>query len=97
MFSLDQFFNTLSNLAPIEYSYEFIAKGDYDNSGILVRSTDCVNKVLFTATLEDNTCEICGELDGKYFNLNNAPKIPIHPNCRCCHIPVVDDWKPAIM
>ncbi len=53
MFSLDQFFNTLSNLAPIEYSYEFIAKGDYDNSGILVRSTDCVNKVLFTLDLTE--------------------------------------------
>ena len=60
----------------------------YRNSGV-------VNKVLFTATLEGNTCEICGDLDGKYFNLNNAPKIPIHPNCRCCHIPVVDDWKPG--
>lgn len=60
----------------------------YKNSGV-------VEKVMFSATLENNTCDICGDMDGKYYSLHNAPKIPVHPNCRCCLIPVVDDWKPT--
>mgnify|MGYP003300658113 CR=1 FL=1 len=35
------------------------------------------------------------ELDGKYFDLNDAPSVPVHPCCRCALIPVVDDWKPS--
>ena len=58
----------------------------YRNSGV-------VEKVMWTATLESNTCDYCADLDGKYFNLDDAPKIPAHPNCRCCYVPVVDGWK----
>lgn len=60
----------------------------YKNSGV-------VQKVLYMATLETNTCENCADLDGKYFDLDKAPNIPLHPNCRCCLVPVVDDWKPT--
>lgn len=60
----------------------------YKNSGV-------VDKVLYTATLEINTCENCAALDGKYFDLDKAPNIPLHPNCRCCLVPVVGDWKPS--
>lgn len=60
----------------------------YKNSGV-------VQKVLYTATLETNTCETCAGLDGKYFDLDKAPNIPMHPNCRCCLVPVVDGWKPS--
>lgn len=60
----------------------------YANSGV-------VDKVMFMATLEGNTCDICGDLDGKEFALANAPKIPIHPNCRCCYVPIVDGYRPG--
>ena len=60
----------------------------YHNSGV-------VDTVLYTATLEDNTCDTCADLDGKTFKLNDAPNIPQHPNCRCCLVPVVDDWEPT--
>lgn len=45
-------------------------------------------KVQWLATLEENTCEECRQLDGKVFNLNDPkrPKIPRHPNCRCTYI-----------
>ena len=59
------------------------------------RESGVVEKVLYTATLEDNTCEICADLDGKTFKLNDAPNIPQHPNCRCCLVPVVDNWQPT--
>lgn len=37
---------------------------------------------------EDDCCEECAALAGEY-NINSAPLLPIHPNCRCCYIPVV--------
>ena len=59
----------------------------YKNSGV-------VDKVLWSATLEDNTCDVCGSNDGKVYKLANAPRLPEHPNCRCCLIPIVDDYMP---
>ena len=61
----------------------------------IYRDSGVVQKVLYTATLEVNTCENCAELDGKTFNLDSAPNIPLHPNCRCCLVPVVDNWQPT--
>lgn len=58
----------------------------YESSGV-------VSEVEFCATLENNTCDDCGAMDGRRFPLDNAPQIPIHPNCRCVLLPVVDDWK----
>ena len=60
----------------------------YEESGV-------VDKVMWTATLEKNTCEYCADLDGKKFDLGKAPFLPAHPNCRCCLVPVVGNWKPT--
>lgn len=54
-----------------------------------------VQKVMWDATLESNTCDYCSSLDGHYFDKNNHPVLPAHPNCRCCIIPVVDGWNPT--
>lgn len=59
----------------------------------IYKSSGVVKKVMWTATLESNTCDYCADLDGKYFDMDDAPKIPAHPNCRCCYVPVVDGWK----
>lgn len=59
----------------------------YHNSGV-------VQKVMWSATLEENTCEDCAGMDGKYFDLDKAPRLPYHSNCRCALVPVVDGWKP---
>ena len=47
---------------------------------------------------EPTACEICKPLDGKRWKVNGAetgnkehPMFPMHPNCRCAIIPVVDD------
>jgi len=58
------------------------------------QNSNVVEKVMYTATLEENTCEDCGKLDGQYFDKYKAPSIPQHPNCRCCLIPVTDSWQP---
>lgn len=60
----------------------------------IYRDSGVVQKVMYTATLEENTCDYCADLDGKYFDFDDAPKIPAHPNCRCCYIPIVDGHRP---
>lgn len=62
----------------------------YEDSGV-------VDKVMWVATLEANvTCSDCASLDGQIFDLNdvNKPTIPLHPNCRCAWISVIDGWQP---
>ncbi|MCI1964515.1 MAG: phage head morphogenesis protein [Oscillospiraceae bacterium] len=61
----------------------------------IYQNSDVVQKVMWDATLEGNTCEICASLDGQYFLKDNHPDLPRHPMCRCCIIPVVDGWKPT--
>lgn len=60
----------------------------YHNSGV-------VEKVRFLATLEKNTCDICAGYDGNLYDLDSVPAIPVHPCCRCCHVPVIDGYKPS--
>ena len=54
-------------------------KAAYDEIGI--------KKYRFVAALSERTCETCGGLDGKVFDVADAREgenyPPIHPNCRC--------------
>ncbi|MEA4926313.1 MAG: minor capsid protein [Syntrophomonadaceae bacterium] len=61
----------------------------YDDCGL-------VKKVLYDATLDNKTSDICKSRDGKYWDIDDLskPKIPAHPNCRSCWIPVINGWKP---
>src|SRR5699024_12238097 len=57
-----------------------------------------VKEVIYTATLDNRTSDICRGLDGKRFKLDdpNKPKIPenTHPNCRSCYLGVpFDDYE----
>lgn len=58
------------------------------------RNSDVVKKVMWSATLESNTCDVCGDNDGKIFDLDDAPHLPEHPNCRCALVPVVEGYEP---
>lgn len=60
----------------------------YRNSGV-------VSMVMWSATLEDNTCDVCAGYDGQYFALDNHPALPAHPGCRCAIVPVVQGWQPS--
>ena len=54
-----------------------------------------VDKYQFLATLDNRTSEICQKLDGKVFNLKDrvvgVNASPMHPRCRSCEIPYIDD------
>jgi len=58
------------------------------------KASGVVTRVMWDATLEDNTCDECAALDGKIFDIDDAPDLP-HPNCRCALLPVVDGWQPS--
>lgn len=49
----------------------------------------------YLATLDERTCPVCGGLDGKVFNLDDARKgvnfPPMHRNCRCVHTAVLSN------
>lgn len=75
-------YNQASRLIRTETAYAFnqASIDRYKNSN--------VNKV--EVMVEADACEQCLELDGQEFEINCAPILPIHPNCRCCYLPIVD-------
>lgn len=56
---------------------------------------DQIGAYQWSAILDEKTCDICAELDGKYFesgDLNlNTLKPPIHPACRCILVAVLKE------
>lgn len=62
----------------------------YKNSGV-------VQAVMWDATIDNRTSQICRQLDGHKWSINeDHPTPPAHPNCRSCLIPVIDGWKPTL-
>lgn len=56
-----------------------------------------ITKFEFLTAKDERTCSECTELDGKIFDLKDIKygvnAVPIHPNCRCCILGVIDDNK----
>lgn len=70
------------------------------NEGIHDRwleENEYVSYVMWCATLEDNTCEECGALDGKVWGKNEDYPTPLlHIGCRCTLVPLLDkDYRPS--
>lgn len=63
----------------------------------IYKSTGAIVEVMFDATLDNKTSDICINLDGKRFPKDDYPMIPeeTHVNCRSCIIPVVKGWNPS--
>lgn len=57
-----------------------------------------VNYVMWSATLENNTCAECGELDGQVWEVDSNHPTPLestHVGCRCVLVPLVNkDYRP---
>ena len=51
-----------------------------------------IQQVQHLATLETSTCDECADLDGQIFDINDPmrPRNPIHANCKCDQVPVID-------
>ncbi len=63
MLKFNVFFNVLEELAPLKLSELSIKDGGYDNSGVIVKAKDEVNKVLFSLDLSDASVKKAIELD----------------------------------
>lgn len=53
MFSLEELYTVLDDYAPFRLSEELIRLGEYDNSGIIIKSQGSVNSVLFSLDLTE--------------------------------------------
>ena len=51
MYNIEKFLSELEEYAPLKISHAVIKNGGYDNSGIIIKSTETVNKILFTLDL----------------------------------------------
>jgi len=55
MFSIKELYAVIDAFAPFRFSDELVRRGDYDNSGIIVKTHDEVKKVLFSLDLSDKS------------------------------------------
>ena len=39
---------------------------------------------------DERTCDLCKKLIGKKWRTNETPPLPVHPNERCCLVPVIN-------
>lgn len=63
----------------------------------IYENSDAVVEVMFDATLDDRTSDICQGLDGTRYPKDNHPVIPedTHVGCRSCIVPVIENWNPT--
>lgn len=61
------------------------------NLAILAVAIDVygLNRVRYSAILDNRTCQTCGNLDNQTFFIQDAPSLPAHANCRCELIPII--------
>lgn len=50
-----------------------------------------VEMVEWVASLDDSVCEECESEHGNVYPIDDAPDLPVHPNCRCTLVPVIAD------
>ena len=64
-----------------------------------INDNKLVQYVMWCATLENKTCSICGELDGKVWKKTEKHPTPLedtHIGCRCCLVPLLNkDYRPS--
>lgn len=67
------------------------------NSAVLQSYKDRgITKVQFWAAKDERTCPLCGTMHGKIYDIDEAPVLPLHPNCRCTYLPVFEDIEDNI-
>lgn len=78
-------FNRAKTIARTEVMYAFntVAQEEYKHYD--------VKKVEWLTASDERTCPICKPLNGKIFDIDKAPDIPAHPNCRCVLLPVIEE------
>lgn len=47
-------------------------------------------KIQYWAAADERTCPRCGIKHGNIYSLKDRPVLPLHANCRCTYLPIVD-------
>jgi SPP1 gp7 family putative phage head morphogenesis protein len=50
-----------------------------------------VAQVEWLAAYDERVCDSCGPLMGQKFPIDDHPECPLHPNCRCVLLPVIEE------
>ncbi|MEG2412633.1 MAG: minor capsid protein [Clostridium sp.] len=58
------------------------AKKAYKNSGC--------EEVQVWAAVDERLCKVCGVKHGNIYRIKDCPTLPLHSNCRCTILPIVD-------
>lgn len=66
---------------------------NYANELVYQENEEVIKGIQYVAVLDTRTSEICRELDGKVFPINEGPRPPQHPNCRSRTVPVLKSWE----
>lgn len=64
------------------YAFNTAMKAEYERYG--------VEEVEWLTAGDANVCAGCAALNGRVFPIDKAPSCPLHPNCRCTLIPLVE-------
>jgi SPP1 gp7 family putative phage head morphogenesis protein len=86
----------LKSIDEIADTYDYAAKRivrtetmEAVNTGVMDEyRSEGVDKVEWLAA--EGCCPRCQELDGRVYSIDGGVHAPLHPNCRCTLIPVVD-------
>lgn len=65
-------------------------------SELHAKNKDVLKKEMFSATLDSTTCPVCGNYDGKRYDIGTGPMIPAHDNCRCVYIPITKSLRELV-
>jgi len=61
------------------------------NQGTLIRYSQAgVRRVKVLVGIDERTCDDCRPLHGNEYEIGSEPALPVHPNCRCTVIPVIE-------
>lgn len=64
------------------YAFNTAAKANYERNG--------VTRVRWLTAYE-NVCPECIAMEGQEFPIDDAPDCPLHPQCRCVLLPVIEE------
>ncbi|MDU4910565.1 minor capsid protein [Clostridium baratii] len=61
-----------------------------ESSFMAYKDAGC-EKVQYWAAEDERTCPRCGMKHGNTYSLKDRPILPLHANCRCTYLPVIDE------
>ena len=53
-----------------------------------------VEKIRYNSVLDANTCNDCSQYNGRIYDLDKAPELPRHPNCKCFY--EIEDYRETL-